>query len=68
MIAVEVTLSKWLYNALQAHEVLTIHHDYFHYRSRWNGACTSLHASIVGIKLRRLNSEKIHQSPDLSGL
>lgn len=23
MIVVEVTLSKWLYNALQAHEVLT---------------------------------------------
>lgn len=68
MIAVEVTLSKWLYNAVQAHEVLTIHRDISGYRSRWNGACTSLHASIVGIKLRRLNSEKINQSPGLPGL
>ncbi|MEP6606467.1 MAG: replication initiator protein A [Nitrosospira sp.] len=32
MIAVEVTLSKWLYNAIQAHEVLTIHPDYFRLR------------------------------------
>lgn len=32
MIAVEVTLSKWLYNAVQAHEVLTIHPDYFRLR------------------------------------
>jgi plasmid replication initiation protein len=32
MIAIEVTLSKWLYNAVQAHEVLTIHRDYFRLR------------------------------------
>ena len=32
MIAVEVTLSKWLFNAIQAHEVLTIHRDYFRLR------------------------------------
>jgi plasmid replication initiation protein len=32
MIAVEVTLSKWLYNAVQAHEVLTINPDYFRLR------------------------------------
>jgi hypothetical protein len=32
MIAVEVTLSKWLYNAIHAHEVLTIHSDYFRLR------------------------------------
>jgi plasmid replication initiation protein len=32
MIAVEVTLSEWLYNAVQAHEVLTIHKDYFRLR------------------------------------
>lgn len=32
MIAVEVTLSKWLFNAVQAHEVLTIHADYFRLR------------------------------------
>lgn len=32
MIAVEVTLSKWLFNAVQAHEVLTIHQDYFRLR------------------------------------
>lgn len=32
MIAVEVTLSKWLYNAIHAHEVLTIHPDYFRLR------------------------------------
>lgn len=32
MIAVEVTLSKWLFNAVQAHEVLTIHPDYFRLR------------------------------------
>lgn len=32
MIAVEVTLSEWLYNAVQAHEVLTIHPDYFRLR------------------------------------
>ena len=29
MLAVEITLSKWLFNAVQAHEVLTIHKDYF---------------------------------------
>ncbi len=32
MIAVEVTLSRWLYNAIHAHEVLTIHPDYFRLR------------------------------------
>jgi hypothetical protein len=32
MIAVEVVLSKWLYNAIQAHEVLTLHPDYFRLR------------------------------------
>ena len=32
MIAVEVVLSEWLYNAVQAHEVLTIHRDYFRLR------------------------------------
>lgn len=32
MIAVEITLSKWLFNAVQAHEVLTIHKDYFRLR------------------------------------
>lgn len=32
MIAVEVTLSRWLFNAVQAHEVLTIHRDYFRLR------------------------------------
>lgn len=32
MIAVEVTLSKWLFNAVQAHEVLTINSDYFRLR------------------------------------
>jgi hypothetical protein len=32
MIAVEVTLSKWLINAVHAHEVLTIHRNYFRLR------------------------------------
>lgn len=32
MVAVEVTLSDWLYNSIQAHEVLTIHPDYFRLR------------------------------------
>jgi plasmid replication initiation protein len=32
MIAIEVTLSKWLFNAVQAHEVLTINKDYFRLR------------------------------------
>jgi plasmid replication initiation protein len=32
MIAVEVTLSEWLSNAVQAHEVLTLHPDYFRLR------------------------------------
>ena len=32
MIGVEVTLSKWLFNAVQAHEVLTINPDYFRLR------------------------------------
>ena len=32
MVAVEVTLSEWLFNAIQAHEVLTIHRDYFRLR------------------------------------
>jgi hypothetical protein len=32
MIAVEVVISKWLYNAIQAHEVLTLHPDYFRLR------------------------------------
>ncbi len=32
MIAVEATLSEWLFNAVQAHEVLTIHPDYFRLR------------------------------------
>lgn len=32
MIAVEITLSKWLFNAIQSHEVLTINRDYFRLR------------------------------------
>jgi plasmid replication initiation protein len=32
MIAIEVTLSEWLFNAVQAHEVLTINRDYFRLR------------------------------------
>ena len=32
MIGVEVTLSKWLFNAVQANEVLTINPDYFRLR------------------------------------
>jgi plasmid replication initiation protein len=32
MIAVEITLSDWLYNAVQAHEVLTINPNYFRLR------------------------------------
>jgi len=32
MIAVDVTLSEWLYNAVQALEILTIHPDYFRLR------------------------------------
>ena len=32
MIAVEVELSEWLFNAVQAHEVLTLHPDYFRLR------------------------------------
>jgi plasmid replication initiation protein len=32
MIAVEVGLSRWLFNAVQAHEVLTINSDYFRLR------------------------------------
>jgi plasmid replication initiation protein len=32
MIAVEVTLSNWIFNAIQAHEVLTINPDYFRLR------------------------------------
>ena len=32
MIAVDVTLSEWLYNAVQAYEILSIHPDYFRLR------------------------------------
>lgn len=32
MVAIEVTLSQWLFNAVQAHEVLTINPDYFRLR------------------------------------
>jgi plasmid replication initiation protein len=32
MVAVGITLSEWLYNAVQALEVLTIHRDYFRLR------------------------------------
>lgn len=32
MIAIEIKLSEWLYNAVQAHEVLTINRDYFRLR------------------------------------
>lgn len=32
MIAIQVTLSEWVYNAVQAHEVLTINRNYFRLR------------------------------------
>jgi len=32
MIAVEITLSEWLYNAIQGNEVLTLNRDYFRLR------------------------------------
>ncbi len=42
MIAVEVTLSEWLYNAVQAYEVLTIHPDYFRLRKPLARRCPSI--------------------------
>ena len=32
MVGIEITLSEWLYNAIQAQEVLTLHKDYFRLR------------------------------------
>jgi hypothetical protein len=32
MIAIEITLSEWLYNAIRSREVLTINHNYFRLR------------------------------------
>ena len=32
MIAIEITLSNWFFNAIKAYEVLTLHHNYFRLR------------------------------------
>jgi hypothetical protein len=49
MIAVEVTLSKWLFNAVQAHEVLTIHRNYFRLRKH----CGNQASWTIGLELLR---------------
>lgn len=59
MIAVEVRLSKWLFNAVQAHEVLTISPDYFRLRKPIERRlyelarkhCGSQAAFFIGVKL-----------------
>jgi plasmid replication initiation protein len=61
MIAIEVTLSKWLFNAVQAHEVLTIHRNYFRLRKPLERRlyelarkhCGSQAAWTIGLELLR---------------
>jgi len=63
MIAVEVTLSKWLFNAVQAHEVLTIHPDYFRLRRPLERRLYELarkhcgHQTLWSISLERLQEK-----------
>lgn len=61
MIAVEITLSRWLFNAVQAHEVLTIHRNYFRLRKPLEKRlyelarkhCGSQAAWTIGLELLR---------------
>lgn len=51
MIAIEVTLSKWLFNAVQAHEVLTINRNYFRLRKPLERRLYELARKHVGTQL-----------------
>jgi plasmid replication initiation protein len=42
-----ITLSDWLFNAVTANEVLSMHPDYFRLRKRLNDGSTKLPANIV---------------------
>ena len=47
---IEIKLSDWVFNAIRAHEVLTISRDYFRCAAPWNGGSTSSRASIAATR------------------
>jgi hypothetical protein len=59
MIGVEVSLSRWLFNAVQAHEVLTISHDYFRLRKPLERRLYELARKHCGNQARFTISEEL---------
>ena len=58
MSEIELTLSKWVFNAVKGREVLTLHRDYFRLRKpleRLNVAFTSWVANIAAIRTSGLS-------------
>lgn len=62
MIAVEITFSEWLFNAIQAHEVLTLHPDYFKLRKPRERRFMSWIASTSVIKFCGSSAWKYYKS------
>ena len=67
MIAIEVTLSKWLYNALQAHEVLTVHRDYFRLQKPLERRLYKLARKHCGHQTSAPELRKNQSKPGLTG-
>lgn len=62
MVAIEITLSKWLYNAILGKEVLTLHRDYFRLRSPLERRIYEVARKHCGRKMKwSIGLEKLHQ-------
>ena len=68
MVALEITLSVWLYNAIMGHEVLTIHRDYFRLRKGLERRLYELARKHCGKQEKwTVNLELLHKKSGSSG-
>ncbi len=68
MVAVEITLSKWLYNAIKGREVLTINRDYFRLRKGIERRLYELARKHCGRKAKwKINLELLHKKSGSGG-
>lgn len=68
MMAIEITLSKWLYNAIKGREVLTISRDYFRLRKGIERRLYELARKHCGRQSRwKINLELLHKKSGSGG-
>jgi plasmid replication initiation protein len=68
MVKVELTLSQWLYNAVLAHEVLTLSRDYFRLRGALERRLYELARKHCGNQTKwRISLELLHKKSGTSG-